>query len=212
VSTGQGLLGNNMFAYCNNNPVNYSDPSGKALTPTHIHNAVVDDIIRHNPGKTKTSPKILYYATYYGREYGLCDVYDINTGEVWDVKRYKGGTTCSPSAATRQLENYTNNGYLKALPGLSLTKGGTYTTIPANVFKVRDDLGKQTYVIGYWDAGIYDSVAGIVYYDYICIRDPELSSGAASIGLGVLGLMGLSYLITPVQYPGHSGPGCPRPA
>jgi len=28
ASTGQGILGNNMFAYCNNNPVNYSDPSG----------------------------------------------------------------------------------------------------------------------------------------------------------------------------------------
>ena len=28
VSTGQGVLGNNMFAYCNNNPVNYADPSG----------------------------------------------------------------------------------------------------------------------------------------------------------------------------------------
>ena len=28
TSTGQGLLGNNMFAYCENNPVNYSDPSG----------------------------------------------------------------------------------------------------------------------------------------------------------------------------------------
>ena len=30
ASTGQGLLGNNMFAYCGNNPVNYSDPSGHA--------------------------------------------------------------------------------------------------------------------------------------------------------------------------------------
>ncbi len=28
VSTGQGLLGNNMFAYCNNNPVMYEDFSG----------------------------------------------------------------------------------------------------------------------------------------------------------------------------------------
>ena len=28
ASTGQGLLGNNMFAYCNNNPVCYSDPTG----------------------------------------------------------------------------------------------------------------------------------------------------------------------------------------
>ena len=29
ASTGQGILGNNMFAYCSNNPVNYSDPSGE---------------------------------------------------------------------------------------------------------------------------------------------------------------------------------------
>ena len=28
VSTGQGILGHNMFAYCGNNPVNRSDPSG----------------------------------------------------------------------------------------------------------------------------------------------------------------------------------------
>ena len=31
VSTGQGLLGYNMYAYCNNNPVNYYDPSGQLL-------------------------------------------------------------------------------------------------------------------------------------------------------------------------------------
>ena len=28
VSTGQGILGNNMFAYCGNNPISYSDNSG----------------------------------------------------------------------------------------------------------------------------------------------------------------------------------------
>ena len=31
VSTGQGILGNNMFAYCANNPVNYADPTGQFL-------------------------------------------------------------------------------------------------------------------------------------------------------------------------------------
>ena len=29
VSTGQGLLGNNMYAYCSNNPVMYVDPTGE---------------------------------------------------------------------------------------------------------------------------------------------------------------------------------------
>jgi RHS repeat-associated protein len=34
ISTGYGLIGNNMFAYCNNNPVCYSDPKGKDLMYT----------------------------------------------------------------------------------------------------------------------------------------------------------------------------------
>ena len=39
ASTGQGVLGNNMFAYCNNDPVNMIDPAGTiawALLPWHI--------------------------------------------------------------------------------------------------------------------------------------------------------------------------------
>ncbi len=31
VSTDQGILGNNMFAYCNNNPISHIDPSGKSF-------------------------------------------------------------------------------------------------------------------------------------------------------------------------------------
>ncbi len=31
VSTGTGMLGYNMFAYCNNNPVNYYDPTGESV-------------------------------------------------------------------------------------------------------------------------------------------------------------------------------------
>ena len=31
VSTGTGLIGYNMFAYCNNNPVNYFDPKGDSI-------------------------------------------------------------------------------------------------------------------------------------------------------------------------------------
>ena len=36
VSTGQGILGNNMFAYCNNNPVMFTDPAGEMSKGTAI--------------------------------------------------------------------------------------------------------------------------------------------------------------------------------
>ena len=36
VSTGQGLLGYNMFSYCNNNPVMYADSTGLALVPCTV--------------------------------------------------------------------------------------------------------------------------------------------------------------------------------
>ena len=38
ISTGQGVLGNNMFAYCGNNPVNYLDYTGEWF--------IADDIIQ----------------------------------------------------------------------------------------------------------------------------------------------------------------------
>ncbi len=31
TSTGQGIIGNNMFAYCNNNPIVYNDPTGEII-------------------------------------------------------------------------------------------------------------------------------------------------------------------------------------
>lgn len=43
-STGQGLLGNNMFAYCNNNPVILSDPLGEFGWFT-IANAVIGAVV-----------------------------------------------------------------------------------------------------------------------------------------------------------------------
>ena len=57
VSTGQGLLGCNMYAYCNNNPVYFIDVAGnralpfdKLYFPGEIHLAVQKHIIENNPG------------------------------------------------------------------------------------------------------------------------------------------------------------------
>jgi len=52
TSTGQGLLGNNMFAYCNNNPVGYEDASGAMRKPCTV--AINDDgILQVSFGITK---------------------------------------------------------------------------------------------------------------------------------------------------------------
>ena len=50
VSTGTGILGYNMFSYCNNNPINYCDPSGNE-TVRQVREAVAG-IIPNNSGWT----------------------------------------------------------------------------------------------------------------------------------------------------------------
>ena len=42
ASTGQGFVGTNMFAYCNNNPVIYADPTGAAADPRFNTTAICD--------------------------------------------------------------------------------------------------------------------------------------------------------------------------
>ena len=43
VSTGQGILGNNMFAYCANNPASFSDPTG--MCPLCMADGTSDQIM-----------------------------------------------------------------------------------------------------------------------------------------------------------------------
>ncbi len=63
VSTGQGLLGNNMFAYCNNNPVNRYDPAGFCglclTTNAESQFAFVADCGRGSGGRTSVGGGII---------------------------------------------------------------------------------------------------------------------------------------------------------
>ena len=184
VSTGQGLIGNNMFAYCGNNPVYRSDDTGTFYTSGQIHDFVVKDICKNNPNKTGDDTYISYYEPVFrGRKwytYGFCDVYDIKTHEVWEVKRLGGGSTCSPTAAAIQLGNYVMHGFLKHHNNWQLKFGGTETSIEPNVFTKMDSDGRGTYVIGYFDAG-----NGLVFYDYFYIPSPEEALAVACVVFGV---------------------------
>ena len=52
VSTGQGLLGNNMFTYCRNNPASHMDITGTEDTVAYNDGELLsdDDLFEHGKG------------------------------------------------------------------------------------------------------------------------------------------------------------------
>jgi RHS repeat-associated protein len=100
VSTGQGLLGSNMFVYCLNNPVLLEDPSGHIAQGT-VHNLVVGLVAYQN--NLTPNKRIDYGWEWYSPPWGYCDLASLNTGEVFEVKRdtiYK-----TPSQIAKRMHN-----------------------------------------------------------------------------------------------------------
>ena len=74
ASTGQGQLGCNMFAYCNNSPENYSDPTGsRAMGPSYV---IVNDGGSSRTGSTSEPSDSGLMPDYSGAtggvDFGLC--------------------------------------------------------------------------------------------------------------------------------------------
>ena len=178
VATGQGLLGNNMFAYCHNNPVNYCDPTGMLLYPGEIHNAVVKHIA--NKYQLTYEQRILYGNGKYGR----ADLISLD-GQVWDVKRDKPRHI---EAGKRQVKNYVANTWQNAPEGVTLKVGGDL--IESGSFYHQS--GQTTYKVTYRNAG-----NGVIAYDYAPVKrqtqsvtKPSVIAAGAAITAGiVLGLI-----------------------
>ena len=105
ASTGTGFLGYNMFAYCENNPVNASDFEGERMISLAmsrlIHNAVARRVANKVGGreglyvrKTTKDGKI---------KRGFLDVYDPKTNSYYEIK---SATEASSSRTSRQMEKY----------------------------------------------------------------------------------------------------------
>ena len=161
VSTGQGELGNNMFVYCLNNPVCFSDPTG-ALTDGQIHDAVLATIIYTYMSTgyyTLSMQGTLIY--YNGRNWlsgwGFCDLYDSATGEIWELKKSSAAYSCTTKYAKRQLGKYIN-GCLAKYPDLLLSRGGDLI------------YGKQKFTIttedGIYTVTYWQECQGILRYSY----------------------------------------------
>ena len=179
VSTGQGLLGYNMFAYCGNNPITRLDSTGNKYSKTELHNFVLENICKHNSDLRCKDTYMKYKTKYLFHSYGYCDLYNTKTGEVWECKRFGGGVTCTKFAASLQLANYVNNGILQCDTGLNLQIGGTETIIETNEFTVPDKDGEGFYSISYWDAE-----DGIIFYDYCYIPSIRETLGIALVVSG----------------------------
>ena len=66
VATGQGLVGNNMFAYCNNNPINMVDYTGKQGKWIELWGG---RYYRIDPANTSTCTKRHIHITNFKKEY-----------------------------------------------------------------------------------------------------------------------------------------------
>ncbi|MBQ3526987.1 MAG: DNRLRE domain-containing protein [Clostridia bacterium] len=145
VSTGQGFDGNNMFAYCLNCPIMYSDPTGFLAFPGEIHNEVVRRIAEKN-GYNKEQR-----INYSNGKWGRADLIS-NKGEVWEVKRDKPNQI---ENGKTQLNNYISNEW-KNNPTSILSKGGYI------------EGGEFTYTRGYTDYHVTYRYAGdgVIAYDY----------------------------------------------
>ena len=88
VSTGYGILGLNMFAYCNNNPASFADSSGYSLRPSTV---AINDSGRgvdHGDGYDTPEDAAVAFANEY---YHITENYGNEVGAII-VCFYKNGT------------------------------------------------------------------------------------------------------------------------
>ena len=171
-----------MFAYCGNNPVNFEDPTGE-LTQGQIHNLVLEEIIKEKKKEGRKTLSchrtcIYYNCVDFWGGWGFCDLYDVASGEVWELKKESSSYTCSTEYATRQLKNYVS-GRLKNMPNLKLKSGGRLLTGKSS-FTYTDSSG--TYNILYWEQG-----NGILRYAYIKTKRPSPDSAQLLLGFALGG-------------------------
>ena len=178
ASTGQGIIGTNMFAYCGNDPINYFDSSGcipQAVEDRFVHDKVLEYICSQDSTKSLRYTETCIYLNGidWRGGWGFCDLYNSVTGEVWELKKDSSSWRCSTVFANLQLGKYVN-GVLKHNPELDLCR--PYTTIISDgEFPIPGVFYK--YRVTYTNEG-----NGILKYRYTKTPTEELLAIKAAIG------------------------------
>lgn len=104
-----------------------------------------------------TSTYVLYNKFDRSDGYGFCDLYDIENGYVWELKKASSSYSCRTENALKQLGKYLL-GKIKGISDNVTLKYPEYA-IPDGTFPC-EAYGK-TYTVKYWDEG-----NGILRYKY----------------------------------------------
>jgi hypothetical protein len=169
MDTGDGILGTNMYAYCQNDCVNRVDPSGYASWweksglgyAGEIHKAVQVHIM----AVSRLSGITL--RDEYVNSNGRADLVDLKTREVWEIKplnrKYMG-------QASKQLNKYI--AALEAETGKTWTKGGTSIGTNWVHFPFKSKTGKE-FMVSYKNVG-----QGVIMYDYTPMDEWNKKNGS----------------------------------
>ena len=179
-ATGQGFVGNNMFAYCNNNPVNFYDEAGyapEAVKDKIVHDMVLAYICSTNENLSWTDTCIYYNKSNFWGGWGFCDLYNKKTGEVWELKKVSNSYSCKTSTALAQLNGYIN-GRLKNNLKLKLCMPNK-TQINPGSFSF-EYLGYD-YRVNYYSEG-----NGILRYSYTKTKTEARKAAEAVVAVAAL--------------------------
>ena len=100
LSTGQGVIGHNSFAYCNNNPILLADSDGTVPYQAFFHDLVIADIVAKYPEAIMCTEFTVDHNRFGKGRIGWVDLVDI-WGGYYEVKPY---TQCL--SAPKQLSHY----------------------------------------------------------------------------------------------------------
>ena len=136
----------NLFSYCQNNSVNYSDSFGYLAWPGEIHRYVQNILAVYIWLFLNCFTYVDYFIRFSAFNYGFADLYAKSWKEIWEVKPNKSKYRTS---GPKQLKKY--------LDGIKGSKKGR-------------NLGNFTtyyYSSGFYKVKIYsNSKDGMIYYDY----------------------------------------------
>ena len=175
LSTGQGVIGHNCYAYCNNNPIglvddNGEDPWSPFLTIFDlrlIHNMVADRIAAQQ-GLLACREVFVTGKQDGKRVYGFLDVYNVASNTYYEIKSEGVAYT---SRTISQMNKYDCSRPILSTKG-TVKRGMEYM--------------EGSFHYGAWEVTYHTdpNIAGLVTYNYKYI--PERSETAKEVTTGVL--------------------------